>query len=162
MKPRSESTLRLPPDWNEFIACLQRHRARYLIVGAHAVAAHGRPRATQDLDVWVAPPPGNAKRVGAALRDFGFPALGRAWRRFAHPNCVAQLGNPPLQIDVLTSITGVRFPDAWRGRIDVEIDGTPIHFLGEDELRLNKASTGRPKDLLDLELLGPRRRPRAH
>jgi hypothetical protein len=153
--------VKLPPDWSEFIGCLRAHRVRYLIVGAHALAAHGRPRATQDLDVWVAPTLANAQRVGAALRDFGFPALARAWRRFADATCVAQLGHPPLQIDVLTGITGVRFAAAWRGRVELEVDGGPIYFLGEDELRLNKASTGRAKDRLDLELLGPKRRSRA-
>lgn len=148
--------MKLPPDWSEFIGFLRVHRLRYLIVGAHALAAHGRPRATQDLDVWVAPTRANAQRVGFALREFGFPALARAWRRFANANCVAQLGHPPLQIDVLTSIT------AWRRRIEIEVDGVPIYFLGEDDLRLNKASTGRAKDALDLELLGPkpRRRPK--
>jgi len=149
--------VKLPRDWSEFIGLLRVHRVRYLIVGAHALAAHGRPRATQDLDVWIAPSLANAKRVGAALRDFGFPALARAWRRFSVPHCVAVLGHPPLQIDVLTSITGVAFAAAWRGRIEIEVDGAPIHFLGERELRLNKGATGRAKDALDLELLGPSR-----
>jgi len=113
--------VKLPPDWNEFLGLLGSHRVRFLVVGAHALAAHGRPRATQDLDVLVQPTEANARRVGAALRDFGFPALGRAWRRFAKGACVAQLGHPPLQIDVLTSITGVSFAEAWRGRLEIDL-----------------------------------------
>lgn len=153
--------MKLPRDWSEFIGCLRKHRVRYLIVGAHALAAHGRPRATQDLDVWVQPTLANAKRVGAALAEFGFPALGRAWREFTGPRCVAQLGHPPMQIDVLTSIDGVTFAAAWKHRLEQVVDGELIWFLGEDDLRTNKASTGRTKDVLDLELLGPKQRRRA-
>jgi hypothetical protein len=154
--------VKLPPDWHAFIASLTSHRVRYLIVGAHALAAHGRPRATQDLDVLVEPTPANARRLGAALADFGFPTLAKAWRRFGRASCMARLGHPPLQIDVLTTITGVAFATAWRGRVEVDVDDLRVPFLGERELRANKAATGRAKDALDLELLGPPRRARRY
>jgi hypothetical protein len=147
--------VKLPREWRSFIALLSAHRVRFLIVGAHALAVHGRPRATQDLDVLVQPTEANARRVAAALHDFGFPVLAKAWRRFTRDDCFARLGLPPLQIDVLTSITGVSFAAAWKGRVVSQIDDLEVSYLGEAELRTNKAATGRPKDALDLELLGP-------
>ncbi|MBZ0234908.1 MAG: hypothetical protein K8M05_21450 [Deltaproteobacteria bacterium] len=154
--------MKLPPDWRSFIASLCANKVRFVIVGAHALAVHGRPRATQDLDILVAPTEANARRVAAALDDFGFSSLARAWRRFTREDCFARLGLPPLQIDVLTSITGVTFAAAWRGRVMVDLDGLQVPFLGEAELRRNKAATGRAKDALDLELLGPPLRRPAH
>jgi hypothetical protein len=105
--------VKLPPDWSEFISLLFVHRVRFLIVGAHALAANGRPRATQDLDIWVEPTPENAERICAALTEFGFAGLGTAAAEFAQPNRMATLGRPPLRIDVMTSIDGVAFDDAW-------------------------------------------------
>ena len=96
--------MKLPPDWNEFFGLLVSRRVRFLVVGAHALAVHGRPRATQDLDVWIDPTLANAARLGAALGDFELPALARAWRRFAVEDRMATLGPPP-RIDVLSSIT---------------------------------------------------------
>jgi hypothetical protein len=93
--------VKLPPDWSELIGLLCSHRVRFLIVGAHALAACGRPRATQDLDVLVEPTAANARRLCAALADFGFPALARASARFARPDRMATLGTPPLQKDLL-------------------------------------------------------------
>ncbi len=151
--------MKLPPEWRSFIDLLCTHKVRFVIVGAHALAAHGRPRATQDLDVLVAPTLVNARRVGAALHEFGFKALARAWRRFTGDECFVRLGLPPLQIDIMTHVTGVSFATAWRGRVVLTVDGLEIPFLGEAELRVNKAATGRAKDALDLVLLGrPRRR----
>jgi hypothetical protein len=143
---------------------LTSHRVRYLVVGAHAVAAAGRPRATQDLDLFVEPTAENAVRIGAALQAFGFGALARAAHRFAHADRMATLGAPPLQIDIMTSITGVSFQDAWAGREVARLGPIEVPFLGPRELVINKAASGRPKDLLDLALLEevqalPRRRP---
>jgi hypothetical protein len=104
--------MELPADWNEFIALLRSHRVRFLIVGAHALAANGRPRATRDLDVFVAASEANACRLGAALADFGFKALAKQWRRLAKPEQMVILGHPPLRIDVLTTISGVSFARA--------------------------------------------------
>lgn len=143
----------LPPDWSEFIAGLNRQGVRYLIVGAHALAANGRPRATQDLDVLVEPTPANAERLGRALRDFGFDALAREADKFAAPNRMATLGRPPLRIDLLTSIAGVGFEEAFRGRISGRFGEHEVSFLGRAELIRNKRAAGRPKDLLDIALL---------
>lgn len=153
--------MKLPPDWNEFIGLLSSHRVRFLVVGAHALAAHGRPRATLDLDLFVDPTEANARRLGAALADFGFAAAARAWRRLARADRMVTLGLPPLQIDVMTSITGVSFRRAWAGRHLGRFGAHDVGFLGEAELRANKGATGRVKDRLDLELLDearPRRR----
>ena len=150
-----------PPDWNEFIRLLRSHRVRFVIVGAHAVAAAGRPRATQDLDVLVEPTTSNAARLGRALRAFGFPVLADDAAQFAEIDRMATLGRPPLQIDVLTSITGVTFADAWAGRKTIRIGPLAVPFLGPRELVKNKAAAGRPKDRADLALLEevtPRRR----
>ncbi len=143
----------LPPDWSEFIAGLNRHGVRFLIVGAHALAANGRPRATQDLDVFVEPTADNAERLGRALRDFGFGALAAEAAKFAEPERMATLGRPPLRIDLLTSIAGVDFDTAHRGRITGRFGAHEVGFLGRDELIRNKRAAGRAKDLLDVALL---------
>jgi hypothetical protein len=145
--------VRLPPDWSEFISLLFAHRVRFLIVGAHALAANGRPRATQDLDIWVEPTPDNAERICAALIAFGFAGLGSAAAEFAQPNRMATLGRPPLRIDVMTSIDGVAFGDAWAERLEAPFGAQTVAFLGRRLLIENKLATGRTKDRLDVELL---------
>lgn len=104
--------MQLPPDWSEFLSAWKRHGVRFLLVGAHALAAHGRPRATQDLDVLVAPTAANARKVGAALAEFGFTKLGADWAWFAKPYRVTMLGRIPFRIDILTGISGVSFASA--------------------------------------------------
>jgi hypothetical protein len=145
--------MELPEDWKEFIASLLAHRVRFLIVGAHALAANGRPRATQDIDFWVEPGRANAERVCAALVEFGFPALGEAVEDFATPNRMVTLGRPPMQIDVMTSIDGVDFGRAWKNRLEVDFGGAKVGFLGRTEMLENKRASGRPKDLADIALL---------
>jgi hypothetical protein len=143
----------LPRDWSEFIDLLCSHRVRFLVVGAHALAASGRPRATQDLDLLVEPSLANARRLGEALARFGFRELAREADRFAVPDRMAVLGREPLRIDIMTSITGVSFAEAWAGRRRIKLGNRMVGFLGEAELIRNKSSTGRAKDLLDLALL---------
>ncbi|HVV51416.1 MAG TPA: hypothetical protein VHO06_17230 [Polyangia bacterium] len=126
---------------------------RFLVVGAHALAVHGRPRATGDLDVFVEPTAANAARLGAALASFGFPALAAKANDFATPDRMATLGREPLRIDIMTSISGVPFLEAWRGRHRIRIGRHLVGFLGKRQFLKNKASAGRPKDLLDLALL---------
>ena len=145
--------MNLQAEWNEFLSALKRHGVRFLLVGAHAVAAHGRPRFTQDLDVLVDPTPVNARRVAAAIREFGFAETARDWRWFAKPYRITMLGRLPYRIDVLTSISGVSFREAWKHRIEVPTTIGPIAALGMEQLRANKRAAGRPKDLLDLALL---------
>ena len=145
--------MKLPPDWNELIGLLSSHRVGFLIVEAHALAASGRPRATQDLDILVEPTSENAGRLGAALAAFGFPALANEAHRFAEPDRMVTLGRPPLRIDVMTSITGVSIEQAWNGRLQAIVNGHAVGFRGRNELIANKRASGRPKDLADLALL---------
>ena len=120
------------------------------------MAVHGVPRATGDLDVWVATDPANADRVWAALSRFGAPvaAMGVGREDLTRPDQVVQIGLPPRRIDILTSISGVSFDEAWKGRVTHEIGGLPVPFLGRAELVRNKRATGRTKDRADLEALG--------
>ena len=124
---------------------------RFLIVGAYALALHGRPRATGDLDLWVEPTPENAKRVLGALREFGAPLADIVEADFARPGVVYQIGVPPGRIDILTDLTGLTFGEAWPDRLlrafgDVEAD-----FIGRASFIRNKRATGRSKDLGDIE-----------
>lgn len=145
--------MNLPDDWSEFIALLKHHRVRFVIVGAHALAANGRPRATQDIDIFVEPTLENAARLGDALRVFGFPKLADESHRFAEPDRMATLGNPPLRIDLMTSIAGVDFPRAWDTRLSAKMGAHDVPFLGRQALIDNKRAAGRPKDLADIALL---------
>jgi hypothetical protein len=130
----------------------------FLVVGAHALAAHGVFRATGDLDILVRPEPENARRAWDALHRFGAPLVAHDVTAddLATPGTVYQLGLPPRRIDVLTSITGVEFEDAWRRRVTRSAGGLELAFLSRFDLVTNKRATGRPKDLLDLELLAER------
>ena len=145
--------MKLPPDWSEFIELLAVHRVRYLIVSAHALAANGRPRATQDIDIWVEPTQDNAERLCAALANFGFADLAGATEQFATPERLATLGHPPLRIDIMTSIDGVSFEEGWAGRLEAKLGEYAVPFLGREEFLRNKRASGRPKDLADIALL---------
>jgi len=142
-----------PPDWNEFISLLKSRRVRYLVVGAHALAANGRPRATADLDVFIDRSPSNVTRLAAALADFGFADLAQQADRFCEPKRMATLGSPPLRIDLMNHIDGVSFARAWSGRLRAKLGTHTVSFLGRRELRANKRAAGRPKDLADVALL---------
>ena len=150
---RLESIVELPPDWSEFISLLLRHRVRFLLIGAHALAIHGRPRATLDLDVFVEPSRRNARLLGAALADFGFAASAAEWEHFAVPDRMMRLGREPMRIDILNEISGVSFATAWKNRTTGEFAGHRVSVLGLRDYRRNKRASGRPKDLLDLALL---------
>lgn len=144
-------------DWFDVLVALLAAHARFMVVGAHAMAVHGVPRATQDLDVWIEATDENAERVWHALVDFGAPLedLGITAADFVRPGTVIQLGLAPNRIDVLTGISGVAdFEAAWADRVDHEIDGRAIPFLGRDALITNKRATGRLRDLADIEALG--------
>jgi hypothetical protein len=144
------------PDFVDLLRALSDAEARFLVVGAYAVSLHSRPRATGDLDLWIATDPGNAARVMAALRDFGAPLEEIGEPDLQQPEMVFQLGVPPRRIDILTSLTGLRFEGAWPNRVVVNVGGTDCPFLGRDDLVRNKRAVGRPRDLADLEALGER------
>ncbi len=144
-------------DWFDLLQALVGAQARFLVVGAHAMAVHGVPRGTQDLDVWIEPSPENAERVWQALAAFGAPlsSLGITRDDFAQPGAIIQIGLPPNRIDVLTAISGIPdFGTAWGERRVHPVRGCPVPFLGRAELILNKRASGRRKDLADLEALG--------
>ncbi len=145
----------LNEDFLDLLRALLDAQVAFVVVGAHALAAHGLPRATGDLDVLVEPTAENARRVVAALTAFGAPLAshGVSEQDFATEGNVYQIGLPPRRIDVLTSISGVSFEDARRSRIVVELAGLRVPVLGRDALVANKRAAGRPKDLLDADTL---------
>ena len=141
-------------DYVEILAALSAAGADYLVVGAHALAAHGAPRATGDLDLWVRPTPENAGRVWRALEAFGAPLHDLTLDDLSRPDVVFQIGIVPQRIDLLTSITGVTFDEASRNRVIVEIEGLEVPVLGRADLIRNKRAVGRARDLADIEDLG--------
>lgn len=141
------------PDFVDLLRELGSSRSRYLIVGAYAVTYYSQPRATGDLDIWIDCTPENAARVRSALRAFGAPTSDLSVQDLSTADMVYQIGVPPRRVDILTSITGVTFAEAWESRVDATIDGVPCSFIGLDQLRRNKKALGRPRDLADLELL---------
>jgi hypothetical protein len=148
------TTPKLHPDSKEFLCCLADHRVRFVVLGGHVLATLGRPRFTDDLDVLVEPTRANARRLADALTAFGYAELGaRTEAHFARPERMATLGRPPVAIDILSSTPGVTFREAWSGRQRLSIAGRTVGFLGLAEFVKTKRACGRPKDLLDLELL---------
>lgn len=140
-------------DFIDLLSALSDADARFLVVGAYAVSVHAEPRATGDLDVWVDPDPDNAKRVHEALATFGAPLAGLTVDDLSTPDIVFQIGLPPRRIDILTTITGVSFEEAWPHRVETTYGGVRVLLIGIDALVRNKEALGRPKDLLDLDLL---------
>ncbi len=143
-------------DFLDLLRALIDSGARFMVVGAHALAVHGVPRATGDLDIWIETSPGNAARVWEALIEFGAPVsdVGLSESDLRQPDRVIQIGLPPRRIDVMTEISGVAFEDAWTDRVMHGVDGVTIPFIGRDHFVENKRATGRTKDLADLEELG--------
>lgn len=141
-------------DFKEFLQSLNDHKVQYLVVGGYAVAFHGNPRYTRDMDIWVKGTDDNAKRAIAALRDFGFGSLNVNAEDFQRPDMVIQLGYPPNRIDLLTSLTGIRFEECYPSRVRSTIDGVAIDIIDVDSLKKNKRAAGRPQDLADLESIG--------
>lgn len=140
-------------DFKEFLECLAVRDVRFLVVGGYAVAVHGHPRYTGDLDLWVWTGVENAENLLLALDDFGFGSVGLAPTDFTEPGRVVQLGYPPIRIDLLTSIDGVEFEACFDRRVEIFVDGLRVPFIALEDLRQNKAASGRPQDLADLAAL---------
>jgi len=138
------------PDFVEMLSALRDAGADYLVVGAHALAAHGRPRATGDLALWVRPTADNARRGYAALGAFGAPLRDLTVNDLVSPDVVFQIGVAPARIDILTSVSGVRFDEAWPDRLMVRIETLDVPVIGRDALIRNKRAAGRPRDLADV------------
>ena len=146
-------------DFRDMLKALLESDARFLVVGAHALAVHGIPRATGDLDVWIDRDPDNCQRVWQAIIRFGVPVetLEVTQEDLARPNVVVQIGLPPRRIDMHTDLTGIDFASAWSERVGQEVGDLEVPFLGRASLIQNKRATGRLKDLADLEALGETR-----
>jgi hypothetical protein len=143
-------------DFRDFLSALNTFDVRYIVVGAHALAAHGVPRVTGDLDVWVAATEVNASRIWAALAHFGAPLASLSIHEsdFVRPDCVVQLGLPPYRIDIMTAISGVEFSNAWERRVFGQLFDVEVSFLSRADFMQNKRASGRPKDLEDIRSLG--------
>jgi hypothetical protein len=139
------------PDFVDLLRAFVAHDVRFVIVGAYALALHGRPRATGDLDVWIDATPGNAARVVRALAEFGAPMRDIVEADFARPGVVVQLGVPPGRIDILTELTGLTFDEAWPDRLRRPFGDVNVDFIGREAFLRNKRALGRAKDLADIE-----------
>lgn len=144
----------LPEEWRAFIESLNSNGVEYVVVGAVALAHHGFPRYTGDLDVLVRNSTENARRLESAAAEFGLDGLGLKAPDFVDSYRVIQIGVPPNRIDLLTSLTGVTFEEAWASRIETAIGSTRINFIGREALIRNKRLTGRAQGKADLEALG--------
>lgn len=147
------ATIRLPPDFKEFLRLLEGNEVEYLLIGGYAVGFHGYPRATVDMDIWVATTPDNAPRVVTVLKEFGFDVPELSPELFLTEDQVIRMGMPPVRLEILTSISGVTFEECYAERVVGELDGVPVNLISLRHLKLNKRASGRNKDLNDLENL---------
>jgi hypothetical protein len=145
--------IELPPDFKEFLKLLNAKTVKYLLIGSYAVGYHGHPRATNDMAIWVAVSPDNAVRVTAVLREFGFDHPELTPELFLETNRIVRMGNPPIRIELTTSISGVEFEDCYANRVVDEFDGIEVNIIDLPHLKINKKAAGRLKDLSDLENL---------
>ena len=143
----------LPSDFKEFLKLLNSRNVKYLLIGGYAVGYHGYSRATADMDVWIDVDRDNAGRVVSALREFGFMSTELEPDLFLQVGKVIRMGVPPLRIEILTTISGVSFPDCYPLRITARIDGIEVPVISLEHLKINKKASGRFKDLADLEHL---------
>ncbi|GAB4504680.1 MAG: nucleotidyl transferase AbiEii/AbiGii toxin family protein [Anaerolineales bacterium] len=143
----------LNQDFKEFIQSLNDNGVRYLVVGGYAVAQHGHPRYTKDIDIWLEMTKENAAKVVKALEQFGFASLGLKEDDFLEADQIIQLGYPPSRIDLLTSLLGVEFSECYPSRVTVEVDGVSVNFIDLENLKKNKRAVGRHQDLADVENL---------
>lgn len=147
------ATINLPQDFKEFLQLLNDHEVKYLLVGGYAVGYHGFPRATVDMDIWVAINPKNAQKMVAVLEEFGFNFPELNVDLFLEQDKIIRMGVPPMRLEILTSVSGVEFEICYQNRIIAELDGVQIDVIGLDDLKRNKLAAGRHKDLNDLENL---------
>ncbi len=145
--------LELPGDFKEFLKLLNEKNVRYLLIGGYAVGYHGFPRATNDMDIWIAIDPENARRVIEALREFGFDLPELIPDLFLQANKIVRMGNPPMRLEITTSISGVEFEGCYSSRVVDVLDGVKVSIIDLEHLKLNKRAAGRLKDLADLEAL---------
>ncbi len=145
--------IQLPPDFKEFLKLLNNHKVEYLLVGGYAVGYHGYPRATSDMDIWIAVNPINAKKIVNVLNEFGFDAPELTTDLFLEENKIIRMGVPPVRLEIITTISGVDFDSCYQQKKHGKIDGVEVNIIDLENLRKNKTASGRYKDLNDLENL---------
>ena len=145
--------IRLPADFLEFLRLLNAHGVEYLLVGGYAVGYYGFPRPTGDIDFWIGISRQNAARVVGVLKEFGFDLPELREECFLEEDRIIRLGNPPFRIEILTTVSGVAFSEAFPHRKQVEFDGVPVNLVSLEDLKRNKAAAGRDKDRIDLKNL---------
>ena len=143
----------LNEDYRDMLHALSDEKVRFILVGAYALAAHGYPRATMDIDIWVMPSPDNAEAVLRALRDFGAPLHNLTKEDLQKDGTIFQIGVAPRRIDIITAASGLQFEHTYQNSVLINIDGIDVHIPSIDDLIINKKATGRTKDLADAEAL---------
>jgi len=147
------ATIHLPNDFKEFLKLLNAHQVEYLLIGGYAVGYHGYPRATADMDIWIAINPVNSEKIVTVLKEFGFNVAGLSAELFLKEWQIIRLGLPPIRIEITTSISGVNFSECYQSKIEDELDGVKINLISLNYLKINKRASGRHQDLADLEKL---------
>ncbi|MCI0560748.1 MAG: nucleotidyltransferase [Nitrososphaera sp.] len=142
-------------DFKDLLKLFNDYHVRYLVIGGYAVIQYTEPRYTKDLDVWVSTERENARAVFEALREFGAPLAGMTEEDFTQEGHVYQLGVAPVRIDILMSVTGLTFEEAWGNRVEVDFEGILVMFISKQDLITIKLATGRPQDLIDVKKLSP-------
>jgi predicted nucleotidyltransferase len=148
-------SVKLQKDLKEFVGLFLSRKVEFVVVGGHAVAFHGYPRLTDDLDLFIVPAKENAERIIETLKEFGFDLPNINLETLQHPDRVIQLGRAPNRIDLLTQVSGVSAEEVWRSRVEGDLGGLKVPFIGKQALIQNKRATGRPQDLADLHHLEP-------
>jgi len=143
----------LDTDFEDFVALLNKHEVDYMIVGGYALAFHGKPRHTGDLDIWIDVHDVNAMKMVDVVDEFGMASLGMEKADFLQKGGITQIGYPPLRIDILNEIDGVDFKDAYLNKLIIDVDGLPVNYIGLDDLIINKQKSGRHQDLSDVNEL---------
>ncbi|MEI6086424.1 MAG: nucleotidyltransferase [Bacteroidota bacterium] len=141
----------LAQDFEDFVKLLNKHQVDYMVVGGYALAFHGKPRHTGDLDIWINNSEENAERLVLAIKEFGLASLGLTKSDFMQDGYVTQIGYPPLRIDILNTIDGVKFEDAYQNKLLVNIDGIQVNYIGLHDFIENKTASGRSQDIADLK-----------
>jgi hypothetical protein len=143
----------LNSDFKEFIQLLNDNQVKYLVIGGYAVAVHGHPRYTKDIDIWIEMTSENADKLVTALNQFGFGSLGLSSQDFQSPDQIIQLGYPPNRIDLITTPDGIDFDTCYSSKLEIIVNDTPVQFIDLNNLKKNKKASGRLQDLADLENL---------
>ena len=146
--------MEIQPDFKDLLGLFNAHKVEYIIVGGYALAFHGAPRYTGDIDIYVKPEDENAARIISALSEFGFGSVGQYAEDFEKPEQVIQLGVPPVRVDIITSIAGISWNEAFSGRVSGKYGDIQVHYIGRKQFIINKRAVARKKDLADLEALG--------